>query len=89
MTNAEGFKGLALALASVAVATVSADVLDRPAGFKIGERMTIRPYVSASATWDSNPGGRSYDAEGDMMWTISPAFNLDYHDDIWSILLNA
>ncbi|MBR3221415.1 MAG: hypothetical protein IKF72_04215 [Kiritimatiellae bacterium] len=89
MTKAEGFKGLALALASVAVATASAEVLDRPTGFRIGERMTIRPYVSASATWDSNPGGRSYGAEGDMMWTVSPAFTLDYNDENWSLKLNA
>ena len=88
MTKVKGFSKLAFALASVAVATASAEVLDRPTGFKIGQRMTLRPYVSASATWDSNPGGRSYDSSGDMMWTVSPAFNLDYHDENWSLLLN-
>ena len=88
MTKVEGFSGLALALASLAVATASAEILDRPTGFRIGERMTLRPYVSASATWDSNPGGRHTGASGDMMWTVSPAFNLDYHDDNWSLVLN-
>ncbi|MBO7683236.1 MAG: hypothetical protein J6T51_00745 [Kiritimatiellae bacterium] len=84
MTRSVGFTGLALAVAMAA----SAEVLDRPTGFRIGERMTLRPYVSASATWDSNPGYRTYDTSGDMMWTVSPAFNLDYHDDNWSLVLN-
>lgn len=88
MIKGKRFSKLAFALASVAAATASAEVLDRPAGIKIGQRMTLRPYVSAAVTWDSNPGGRSSDVSGDMMWTVSPAFNLDYHDDNWSLLLN-
>lgn len=79
---------LSLALAAVVAMTASAEVLDRPTGFRIGERMTLRPYVSAYASWDSNPGGRSYDSSGDFMWTVSPAFNLDYNDENWSLLLN-
>ena len=50
MIKGKRFSRLAFALASVAAATASAEVLDRPAGFKIGQRMTLRPYVSAAAT---------------------------------------
>ena len=49
------FSALAAALtASASVLTASADMVDRPTGFKIGERMTLRPYVSLSYTYDSN-----------------------------------
>ena len=40
--------------ASVVAFAALADVVDRPSGIKIGERMTLRPYVSLSYTYDSN-----------------------------------
>ena len=68
-----------LALATVACAfAATADVLDRPTGIKIGQRMTLRPYVSLSAAYDSNVGGRSARANGDVMWSVSPGFALNY-----------
>ena len=43
------FSALATTLVvSASVMTASADVIDRPSGFKIGERMTLLPYVALS-----------------------------------------
>ena len=74
-------------LASLACLTAGAEVLDRADGIRIGERMTLRPYVSLSATYDSNVGGRSGGTDGDFMWTISPGFGLSYNAENWSLLL--
>lgn len=60
---------------------------DRPAGIKIGRRMTLRPYVALSATYDSNVGSRSGDKEGDIYWTVNPSLSLDYQGDNWAALL--
>ena len=80
--------GLALAAASLA----SAEVMDRPTGIKIGQRMTLRPYVSVSATYDSNVSGSHEGGSGktdDIMWTVSPGLSLDYDGETWSLLLTA
>lgn len=67
-----------------------AEMLDRPSGIKIGQRMTLRPYVSLSATYDSNVN--AYNSSGgnndDVLWTVNPAFSLDYKGENWSLLLN-
>ena len=47
-------KKLFLIASLAAVAAVQADVMDRPSGFKVGQRMTVRPYVSLYYTYDSN-----------------------------------
>ena len=75
-------------VASVCAFAATAEVLDRPTGFKIGERMTLRPYVNAAATYDSNVGGRNTDTQNDMMWSIGPGFSLDYKQENWSLNLN-
>lgn len=71
-----------------ALLSANAEILDRPGGIKIGQRMTLRPYVSFSASYDSNVGSRNNDAEGDLMWTISPTLGLSYNAETWSLLLN-
>jgi len=73
----------------MAALSVKAEVLDRPGGIKIGQRMTLRPYVSASVGYDSNAGSRHSGESGDMMWTISPTLGLTYNADSWSLLLDA
>ena len=68
-----------------------AEVLDRPTGIKIGERMTLRPYVSMSLTYDSNPkssGGETVADEQDCLWTIAPSLSLTYNAENWSLLLD-
>ncbi len=81
-------RNLFFIIAVMSAAVVSAETLDRPTGIKIGQRMTLRPYVSASATFDSNVGGRHSGSNSDVMWTISPVLALDYRADNWSVLLD-
>ena len=80
----------AFAFAAVFAASASADVLDRPTGIKIGQRMTLRPYVSLSVAWDSNVDGSSNAGrnDGDVLWTVNPGLNLDYKAENWALLLN-
>ncbi len=73
------FSVLAVAL------TASADVMDRPQGFKIGDRMTLRPYVSLSYTYDSNIDSSKH-TKGGSQWMVSPGADLDYRDDNWSLV---
>ena len=70
-----------------------AEVLDRPSGIKIGERMTLRPYVSLSITYDSNVNGNSGSVTGsskkdDFLWTVSPGLSLHYNAETWSVILS-
>ena len=66
-----------------------AEVLDRPTGIRIGQRMTLRPYVSMSVGWDSNPAQSHSDADGDLLWTINPGVGLDYKAENWALRFNA
>ena len=66
-----------------------AEILDRSDGLKIGQRMTLRPYVSMSLGYDSNVGSRHDGDNGDGFWTISPGFGLSYDAETWSLLLTA
>lgn len=54
-----------------------AEMADRPQGIKIGQRMTLRPYVNFDFTWDSNQDQQS-DAENNSSWCINPHLNLNY-----------
>ena len=78
---------LAASVACLCAFAATAEMLDRPSGIKIGQRMTLRPYVSLSATYDSNVGGRSYNSKGDVMWSVNPGFTLDYNHENWSLNL--
>ena len=75
-------------LLSFAVVTVvgvaNAEMMDRPSGFKIGQRMTLKPYVSLSYTYDSNVGSAK-EAEAGSSWVISPGLALTYFGDNWSL----
>lgn len=82
---------LAVLLMTAAMAAVaSAEVLDRPTGIKIGQRMTLRPYVSMSITYDSNVAGSYGGAanKSDFLWSINPGLGIDYKAENWSLLLN-
>lgn len=83
---------LALLLAGALTCLSSfAEVLDRPSGIKIGDRMTLRPYVSLSLTYDSNVrsrSGRAVEDGGDCLWTIAPTLGLTYNAETWSLLLS-
>ena len=79
-----------LAFAATLVAGASAEVLDRPTGIKIGQRMTLRPYVALSVGYDSNVSASSNAGrnDGDVLWTVNPGLDLDYKAENWSLLLN-
>ena len=79
---------LSVSAALVAVGFASAETMDRPQGVKIGQRMTLRPYVSASVSYDSNAGSSSSSNNGDALWTVSPGLGLDYTAESWSLLLS-
>ena len=71
------------------VLAADAEVLDRPSGVKIGERLTLRPFVSMSVTYDSNVNPHSdIDKEDDFLWTISPSLWLHYNAETWSVILS-
>jgi len=77
-----------LIMLGAAVLTARASMLDRPEGIRIGQRMTLRPYVSFSASYDSNVRSRSDGKDEDIMWTISPGLGLSYNAENWSLLLS-
>ena len=70
--------------------TAGAEVLDRPSGIKIGERLTLRPFVSISLTYDSNveANSRGDGKKDDFLWTISPSLWLHYNAETWSVILS-
>lgn len=85
-------KSLGLVIAIALVQVAFAEVLERPSGIKIGERLTLRPYVSTSITYDSNVDanrGRSTNTDkDDFLWTISPSLWLHYNGETWSTILS-
>ncbi len=77
-------KSLAFSVAAIAAASASAALMDEPAGIKIGQRMVLKPYVSASYTYDSNIDSSKHSKAGSQ-WTVNPGFGLDYLSDNWKI----
>lgn len=81
-------KNLVIASALLATGAVfaDADVLDRPAGIKIGERLTLRPYLNLSCSIDSNPDSQR-DAAGctDVYWSINPGAGIDFSGEQWKV----
>ena len=69
---------------SASVLTASADMVDRPTGFKIGERMTLRPYVSLSYTYDSNVDSTKHSKDGST-WVVNPGLGAEYKGDNWEL----
>ena len=83
-------KIVVLTTAVTLAVAASAEVLDRPTGVKIGQRMTLRPYVSLSVAYDSNVHGAqsSGGSKGDVLWNINPGLGIDYKAENWALLLN-
>ncbi len=70
------------------VSCLQAEYMDRPVGYKIGQRMTIKPYVSMSAIYDSNVDGNRY-GDDDIIWNINPGVGFQYIDECWQLMANA
>ena len=82
--NAKLFAFATTLVVSASVLTASADVIDRPNGFKIGERMTLRPYVSLSYTYDSNVDSTKHAKDGSS-WVVNPGLGAEYKGENWEI----
>ncbi len=72
-----------LAVAAFAM-MASADIVDRPRGFRIGERLTLRPYVSLSYTYDSNTDSTKHSKAGSSL-VVNPGVGAEYVDDNWEV----
>jgi len=70
----------AAAVVSAFALSAMADMVDRPGGIKIGERLTLRPYVSVSYTYDSNIDSTKHSRDGSF-WVIDPGIGISYKDD--------
>ncbi len=70
------------------VFSASAEMMDRPVGIKIGQRMTLKPYVAVSASYDSNVD-RSKNGTDDVVWIVNPSLSLEYKADSWILMANA
>lgn len=64
--------------------TAYGEVMDRPDGIKIGNRMTLRPYVDFSFVLDSNHDQQST-SEAQCYWVINPGLTLAYQAENWSL----
>ena len=71
---------IAVVAAVFSCSFVNAGQQDRPQGIKIGQRLTLRPYVSFDFTYDSN-GDQQSDAEGETSWFINPHLDMNYRSE--------
>ena len=72
-------------LGVAAVASASAEVMDRPTGIKIGEHLTLRPYVSLSYTYDSNPDSSKHSTKDGSQWLVNPGLGAEYLAENWKL----
>lgn len=82
--NSRMFKPLVMVAAMSMVALASADEMDGPGGIHIGDRLTLRPYVSISYTFDSNVDSGRH-ASNSSSWSVNPGMNISYKGGNWSI----
>lgn len=72
------------AIASVLSVCAFAGENDRPQGFKIGDRLTLKPYVSCSFTFDSNTDSTRHGKNGSN-WSVNPGVAADYKGENWGV----
>lgn len=65
-----------------------AEMLDRPGGIKIGQRMTLRPYVSLDYTYDSN-NDQQKKGTAVSSWAVNPGLDLTYNAENWNLTAGA
>lgn len=80
-------KNLLFASAVIASCSVfaDADLLNRTPGITIGERLTLRPYVCLSYTFDSNPDSMRDGDDNASYWSVNPGFDFDYNGGNWKV----
>lgn len=72
------------ALLVAGIALADDGIVDRPTGIKFN-RLTLRPYVSFSYSFDSNPDSGKKGAANASYWTANPGLGLDFQGDNWKI----
>ena len=75
---------VALAVVGLSLTTL-ADVMDRPQGIKFGSRMTLKPYLGLSYTYDSNIHSTRR-RTASSIYHINPNVDLIYLGDNWSLM---
>lgn len=75
---------VALCATAVTMAAVASEY-ERPQGFKIGDRLTLKPYVSLSFTYDSNVDSSRHHKKGSN-WSVNPGMGLEYKGDNWGLV---
>ena len=81
-------KNLVIASALLATGAVfaDADLLEREGGIKIGQRLTLRPYLNLSCSFDSNPDSERDDSGcSDVYWSINPGATIDFDGENWKV----
>ena len=66
------------------ISTASAEYMDRPTGIKVGQHMTLRPYVALSLTYDSNVDSQRESTAGSS-WVVNPGMGLEYRGENWQV----
>lgn len=77
-------KKIMFAVTLAATLVAQAEIMDRPTGFKVGQRMTVRPYVALTYTYDSNVNSTKH-ANSGSSWVVNPGFTADYKGENWSL----
>ncbi len=74
-----------IAAVTVASAVASQAAIEDERGIKcLNERMTLKPYVSMSYTYDSNVDSGRHSKSGSQ-WTINPGLGATYKGENWGI----
>lgn len=79
---------LALVVTAMASTAFCVSEVNRPSGIRIGKRMTLRPYVSMSYTYDSNIDS-DHTERAASIWIISPSMDMVYKSDNWDVSARA
>lgn len=80
-------KFFVLAFAATAVTLATAGVseeMDGPQGIQIGQRLTLKPYVSLAYTYDSNVDSMKHSQSGSQ-WIVNPGMAARYLGGNWDI----
>ncbi len=75
---------LVSAIAAASALAAQAGEMDRENGIKIGDRLTLRPYVSLSYTYDSNVDSVKHGQSGSQ-WVVNPGADVVYLAQNWMI----
>lgn len=75
---------LVMALAAVATVASFASIEDERGIKYLNERLTLKPYVAMSYTYDSNVDSGKHGKSGSQ-WNINPGIGLEYKGDTWSL----